>query len=76
MRMQDRLVEAAKQAAEYRYDYPTESDLIVNWPEVIGAILAEMREPDETMVAAGMAHADTDLASEFTAMIDHLAGGA
>lgn len=41
----------------------------------VDAILAELRNPDEGMVEAGMELAAVDLTAEFTAMIDHVRAG-
>ena len=41
-----------------------------DWLEIVRAVLRAVREPSEVMVRAGMAHEATDLATEFTAMID------
>jgi hypothetical protein len=40
--------------------------------KAVRAVLKAMREPSEELIAAGMAEQETDLASEWRAMIDHL----
>lgn len=39
---------------------------------MVRAILSELRKPSERMIEAGMKHEATDLAAEFTAMIDSI----
>lgn len=75
--MRERLIARAAPAAIINLDYGGNFKsiplvTIANWPEVIDALLAELRLADADMLAAGMVNANTDLASEFTAMIDHI----
>ena len=78
MTTREKLIEAASRAAMYsEVVTPDHGDVarVDNWPEVIDAILDTLREPSPEMIAAGMAHEDTDLASEWRAMIDHVRSG-
>lgn len=54
--MIDRLAKAAEEAAEYDWQHKGQIDStrwVQNWPEVVRAVLREMREPTPKMICEG-----------------------